>query len=751
MNSCYLHNRFCYRYKVPGFIQPCCPPIVSATNQYVSSIGCTSSVIYGESRTNQGVFLLSRQQDKIKIQQSTIIGNTIQNTIKNADTIAAQIQSQLIQIGQQRYIPYQPYIPPVMPSSVIQLQMASVNVGVPMSVITMSNCKANQSITQTQISIPTPTNVIATPNYGSASVSFMTSSGATYYKVTSSPGNISAFGSSSSIVVFGLTNGIYYTFTVIAINSIDKSFPSIASNTIIVGSNPSAPTNIIAMPNSGSASVSFTPSLGATFYTVTSSPGGITTSGSSSPILVMGLTNGIYYTFTATASNSIGTSGSSLASPLVLVNPIPATPTNLAGVPSSGSAYISFTSSLYAVSYTVTSSPGGITASGLSSPILVMGLTNGISYTFTATATNASGTSGSSLASPSVLVNPIPAAPTNLVGVPSSGSAYISFTLSLYALSYTITSSPDGITVSGSSSPILVMGLTNGIYYTFTSTATNASGTSLLSLPSPSILVNPVPTTPTNIFATPNGSGSASISFTQSLIALSYTVTSSPDNIIATGTSSPIIVTGLTNGSIYSFTVTGRNASGISPSSIASPSILVAPIPAAPANLNATTGLGPGFVSVAFTPSLYALSYTATSSPDGVTVSGSSSPILFSGLTIGNSYTFTIVATNATGTSNSSNPSNVVVITNAPPPPSFINPVIDNDIAVINFGLSTGATSYTVISSPGGITASGSSSPINVYGLVSITTYTFSISASNISGSSNSIYSDLIQFGFLTN
>ena len=295
------------------------------------------------------------------------------------------------------------------------------------------------------------------------------------------------------------------------------------------------------------------------------------------------------------------------------------------------------------------------------------------------------------------------------------------------------------------------MGLTNGIYYTFTSTATNASGTSLSSLPSPSILVNPVPTTPTNIFATPNGSGSASISFTQSLIALSYTVTSSPDNIIATGISSPIIVTGLTNGSIYSFTVTGRNASGTSPSSIASPSILVAPIPAAPANLNATTGLGPGFVSVAFTPSLYALSYTATSSPDGVTVSGSSSPILFSGLTIGNSYTFTIVATNATGTSNSSNPSNVVVITNAPPPPSFINPVIDNDIAVINFGLSTGATSYTVISSPGGITASGSSSPINVYGLVSITTYTFSISASNISGSSNSIYSDLIQFGFLTN
>ena len=38
-------------------------------------------------------------------------------------------------------------------------------------------------------------------------------------------------------------------------------------------------------------------------------------------------------------------------------------------------------------SYTVTSSPGGITASGASSPIVVTGLTNGTSYTFTVHAT----------------------------------------------------------------------------------------------------------------------------------------------------------------------------------------------------------------------------------------------------------------------------------------------------------------------------------------------------------------------------
>ena len=43
-------------------------------------------------------------------------------------------------------------------------------------------------------------------------------------------------------------------------------------------------------------------------------------------------------------------------------------------------------------SYIVTSSPGGITASGPHSPIIVKGLTNATAYTFTVQATNKIGT-----------------------------------------------------------------------------------------------------------------------------------------------------------------------------------------------------------------------------------------------------------------------------------------------------------------------------------------------------------------------
>jgi hypothetical protein len=60
-----------------------------------------------------------------------------------------------------------------------------------------------------------------------------------------------------------------------------------------------------------SASIAFTPGTGgglANSYLVTSSPGGISQSSTSSPITISGLTNGTAYTFNITATNNFNTS-----------------------------------------------------------------------------------------------------------------------------------------------------------------------------------------------------------------------------------------------------------------------------------------------------------------------------------------------------------------------------------------------------------------------------------------------------------
>jgi|GEM_PF-1373831 len=85
-----------------------------------------------------------------------------------------------------------------------------------------------------------------------------------------------------------------------------------------------------------------------------------------------------------------------------------------------------------------------------------------------------------------------------------------------------------------------------------------------------------VPDAPSNVQATA-GNGKVSVAFDApsngGLAITNYTVTATPGNLTATGTQSPITITGLTNGTAYTFTVTASNGIGSSVESSASTTV----------------------------------------------------------------------------------------------------------------------------------------------------------------------------------
>jgi hypothetical protein len=108
--------------------------------------------------------------------------------------------------------------------------------------------------------------------------------------------------------------------------------------------------------------------------------------------------------------------------------------------------------------------------------------------------------------------------------------------------------------------------------YVFTISATNSIGSSSASTPTSDILPNTVPGSPTitklNNVAI-NGGKQCNVYFVPSTDNGGSTVTnyivSTNDNITASGTTSPINVTGLTNGKLYTFSIYAVNSVGKSP------------------------------------------------------------------------------------------------------------------------------------------------------------------------------------------
>ncbi len=363
---------------------------------------------------------------------------------------------------------------------------------------------------------------------------------------------------------------------------------------------PGAPTNVSASSagNTGTATVSWagpTAPVGNTVssYTVTAFAGASAVASQNTGMITSATFTGLSakgpYVFAAVANGVYG-SGPPGASNNVTTTAVPGSISGLSAAQFPGYVNLAWTApsapngspiSGYAVTPYLSGTRLETMHVGTGTSFRVPNLANGHGYTFSVAATNGAGT-GPPVTSGAVTPG-LPGAPSGVSAVPGNGQASVSWvapaapgatSLTGYTVTPYIGSTPQTSTLSwGSGTSAVVTGLSNGTAYTFSVVATNAyaSGPSATS---GSIVPTAVaPSAPQGVSATA-GNAQASVTWLAPVsnggtAITSYTVTPYIGSTAQTPTvaaSSPATISGLTNGTAYTFAVTASNAIGMGPS-----------------------------------------------------------------------------------------------------------------------------------------------------------------------------------------
>ena len=313
--------------------------------------------------------------------------------------------------------------------------------------------------------------------------------------------------------------------------------------------------------------------------------------------------------------------------------------------------------------------------------------------------------------------------------------------------------------------------LTLGASYTFqvvprTSNVPSAAA-GPISAPTTPLPVFQAPVTPTIGTAT---AGNAAVNVRWTALAAAddslgglpfarYTATSFPGGFSCTTTvrtDDSCVVTGLTNGTSYTFTVTASNTGATSAPSLASAPVtpVATGVPSPPLNVVASPGFEQASVSWTAPSSqgtsgitqYLVRSFNANTNVADDTCSVSGIPpattCVVTNLTNSTPYYFVVTAINASGSSLSSVPSAAVtpgaIVT--PGAPTGVTAVAGAGAASVTWVApsSTGGsaiTAYTVTSSPGARTCTTTGAlTCSVTGLTGGTSYTFTVTATNSSG-----------------
>jgi hypothetical protein len=558
-----------------------------------------------------------------------------------------------------------------------------------------------------------------TPGNGSLSVTFSASNQSNdpiflYAAIcTSDDGGVGRSASSGGlpVVVGAVTKGKTYTCEGQTENTKGVSLLGAESDPVFVPTIAEPPDAVVASANDTTITVAFDPGEdygdAVSTYHATCTPvlTGVTLhgSGSSSPIEITGGQRGTSYTCQVNATNASGTSYDSWPSDPVQISAIapaaPAKPTvtlddTTATVsfvaPDDGGAPISL--------YTVTCDPvgGGMGASntGTESPIEIAGLQYGVSYTCKVWATNIIDDGDPSPDSDPVMPTTVPEKVSLAMVRPRDHAVVVDWyaatdngsPISAYTVSC---SSSDGgtsasVVVDGDATEGIATGATNGKTYTCTVYATNGVGDGSVSDESDPVIPIGIPDPPTDVIAHPRD-GAIKVTFVPPLNEggapiTGYTATcynwDDGSYEQATGPASPITVTGLVNGTMYSCVLYGENSIGVSDVAFTegvTPD--VAQTVPDPPTVDDVTSDAAGQISVMFSEPAFDgraditdFQVDCDSDDDGVSGSntGATSPIVVSGLTPGSTYTCVVTATNEIGDSDPSTASDEIAAADTP-------------------------------------------------------------------------------------
>ncbi len=648
----------------------------------------------------------------------------------------------------------------------------------------LSGKSASATITVANVSVPdAPTVTAVTPGDGSARVSFTAPANTgglaiTDYQYSLDGATFTSAGLTSPFTITGLPNDIAQSVVLIARNDAGDSAPSVGFPFTPVGP-PYAPTNVVITPQSGALDVAFTspadPANLITSYEYSLNSGAwVSWNSTALSQTISGLTNGTSYTVSVRARNSRG-AGTATSPVTGIPAGLPDAPTNVVVTPmgttspldtqlsvsftaavNNGSAITNYWYSLDGTNY--------VSANSTSTTIVITGLTAGQPYAVWVKSENLVGLSDASVPSYGIPASTVPSAPLSLSTAPSDSSIVVSFTATSVPDADAAQYSIDGGTAVDATTwlldaqtgtgGVLIDALTNGTSYSIRVRLHNSVGwgswsSAVIGIPST------VPDAP-SISLTP-GNQSLTINVTlgsdggNAITSYKYS-TDGGKTFTTTGNSTtPITISGLTNGQAYDVVLIATNGNGDGGASLP-----VSGSPSGKPGLPTVSSIGHGdrqltvngTGAAANGSGLIRYEYTFNGGTTVVNAGTAVLPFTITGLTNGTNYAVQIRAVNANGNGNWTS------IVNATPSTTPGLPTVssighgDGQLTVNGTGAAANGSAiirydYTFNGGTTVVNAGTATLPITITGLTNGTEYNVQIRAVN--GDGNGTWTSVVK------